>query len=174
MPHKELLKGQCAGNRACWPQAQSRMPPWGHPERSMTAADSSQLTVRELLLFGRSARTSCFQARNAGLGTPLGAWQSPGASMRVETGGLRAWSLAERVLETFCGFLELALEGCNLFGDRLEFFLGERTCLYNFVGFAIRFADGAADACGDLCELTLLGHVSPPIARQPSYTQDVS
>src|SRR5580704_5367709 len=72
--------------------------------------------------------------------------------------GLEVSNLTEGVLETFGGFCQLALQSVDLFGNVVKFFLGQRASLHNLMSFAVRFAECAADARGDLIELALLSH----------------
>jgi hypothetical protein len=49
-----------------------------------------------------------------------------------------------------------------LFGDGVQFFLGEHAGLCDLLGFAIRFTHRRSNTDCDSCEPALLGHFYPP------------
>jgi hypothetical protein len=75
-------------------------------------------------------------------------------------------------LETPSGFFQLTLQGVNLLGDGVEFFLCNGSRGNNLMSFAVGFAERSSDSFSDASDLVLCSHVEPPEGDTPSYTED--
>src|SRR5713226_5453676 len=71
-------------------------------------------------------------------------------------------SLGQGVFQAFRGFLQLALKGINLLRYIIKLFPCQRSCLCNFLHFAIRFAHGGPNFHGNTSEPALFCHRDPP------------